>query len=143
MRLIEKAYAIAKHELGVHETGNNNPRILDYLRCVDLRESELEESTPWCSAFANFCVQKSGGRGTHNAMARSWLHWGKKLDIPTEGCIVVFERGGNDYSGHVAFFVGYDEKKQMVKVLGGNQKDSVCYSDYFTHSILGFRTSID
>lgn len=149
MRLIEKAFEIAKKELGVHETGHGNKRIDEYLRCTDLDESEIEEGTPWCSAFVNFAIQNSimdngdRGKGTRNAMARSWLSWGRQLITPEVGCIVVLERGNNGYSGHVGFFVGYSKDKTLITLLGGNQNDSVCYKEYPTDKVLGYRTSKD
>ena len=77
-------------------------------------------------------------------MARSFLSYGRKLTTPEKGCIVVFWRGSRDSdSGHVAFFVGYTEDKQMVKVLGGNQQNSVCIKEYSVNQILGFRTTKD
>lgn len=144
MRLIEKAFAIAKKELGVHETGNNNPRIVEYLKSVDLDESERDESTAWCSAFMNWCLQQAGGKGTRNAMARSFLSYGRKLKDPEPGCILVMWRGSPESeSGHVGFFVGYTEDKALVKVLGGNEDDAVKIKEYPSSKILGFRTSID
>lgn len=145
MRLIDAAFEFAKKEIGVHETGDNNPKIIQYLHSVDLDESEQEtEETPWCSAFANWCIQKAGGKGTRNAMARSWLTWGKKLDKPEVGCIVVLWRGSkNSESGHVAFFVGYSDDKQMIKLCGGNQSDAVCIKEYAIDKVLGFRSSKD
>jgi uncharacterized protein (TIGR02594 family) len=143
MRLVEKAFDIAKRELGVHETGHNNPRIVEYLKCTDLDESEQEESTPWCSAFVNYCIQTSGGKGTRNAMARSWLHWGKGLISPVQGCVVVLERGNNGYSGHVGFFYGAGENRTLIKILGGNQSDAVCIKEYPIEKVLGYRTSKD
>ena len=144
MRLIEKAFEIATKEIGVHETGHNNPRIVEYLKCTDLDESELEEGTAWCSAFINFCIQSAGGKGTRNAMARSFLHWGKKLDQPEKGCIVVLWRGSiYGDSGHVAFFIGYSQDKSMISLLGGNQDNAVEIKEYPSNRVLGFRTSKD
>lgn len=145
MRLIENAFEIAKTQIGVHEGGNSDKKVVEYLHSVDLDESEQEDSgTPWCSAFVNWCLQKSGGKGTRNAMARSFLSWGKKLSTPEKGCIAVLWRGSPDSdSGHVAFFVGYSEDKHMVKLLGGNQADSVCIKEYAADKVLGFRTSKD
>jgi len=143
MRLILKAFLQANRELGVQE-GENNPRIIEYLRTVNLDESEMEESTPWCSAFVNFCLQKSGGRGTHNAMARSFLTWGRKLTTPEDGCIVVLWRGSPDSdSGHVGFFCGYSQDGSQVKILGGNENNMVMVKEYPSNRILGFRTSKD
>lgn len=74
-------------------------------------------------------------------MARSFLTWGREVDEPSPGDIVVFKRGRNTYSGHVAFVVEVNDK--YITVIGGNQKNSVCYEKYSRGTLLGFRTSKD
>lgn len=147
LSLSQKAYAIAKKELGVEETpgDRNNKRILQYHQATELEASE--DSVPWCSAFMNWCIQggddKDGGKGTRDAMARSWLNWGQKVAVPQEGDTVIFSsptRGSE--SGHVAFFVA-KSFPGFIKVLGGNQSDSVCYENYPTALVLGYRRSLD
>lgn len=75
---------------------------------------------------------------TRSAMARSWLGFGKITKTPKKGCLAVFERGNNGYSGHVAFY----EKQgiSFIEVLGGNQKNAVNISDYSKISLLGYIT---
>ena len=131
-------FDIAIHEIGVREiTGSgDNPRITEYLRSTNLKAPDSSnDETPWCSAFVNWCVEKSGNAGTDSAWARSWLNWGRKTDAPVVGCIVVFERDVS--SGHVAFFVS--KTSTTIKVLGGNQSDSVCIDDYPANKLLGYR----
>lgn len=131
-------FDIAIHEIGIKEiTGNgDNPRVLEYLRSTNLSAPySSSDETPWCSAFVNWCVEKSGNAGTDSAWARSWLNWGRKTDNPVTGCIVVFERGVN--SGHVTFFVS--KTAGQIKVLGGNQHNSVCITDYPAGRLLGYR----
>jgi len=131
-------FDIAIQEIGVKEvTGNgDNPRVVDYLRSTNLGAPDSSnDETPWCSAFVNWCVEKSGNAGTDSAWARSWLNWGRKTDIPVVGGIVVFERGAS--SGHVAFFVS--KTATTIKVLGGNQSDSVRITDYPISRLLGYR----
>lgn len=143
--LSQRAYAIAKGELGVMETDgdDDNARILEYDAATDLPKSMYSDETAWCSAFHNFCMQKAGGNGTRDAMARSWLNWGKKITEPQEGDTVIFSspaRGPE--AGHVAFFAGR-LTPGFIRVLGGNQNNSVCYDTYPTALVLGYRRSTD
>lgn len=141
MRLIERAYEIAKKEIGTEEQQGegNNPRVIEYHSSCD--SDFTSDAIPWCSAFANFCMQKAGGKGTRSALARSWLAWGRKIFKPHPGCIVIFERGTDGISGHVGFYV--KETATNIHVLGGNQGDSVNVSAYSKKRILGYRTSKD
>lgn len=143
LTLIQNAYLIAKKEIGVKEVegSEDNQRILEYHQATDLKASDDE--TAWCSAFMNWCVQKSGGGGTKDAMARSWLKWGKTIDEPQESDVVIFSaplRGPQ--AGHVAFYVG-PGTAGFINVLGGNQSNAVRYSMYPKALILGYRRSLD
>lgn len=91
-----------------------------------------------CSAFTNWCMKQSGLKGTQSAMARSWLKWGVGLTIPAFGCIVVMSRGDNTYSGHVGFWVG-DSDEANIRVLGGNQSNSVSIANFPKAKVLGYR----
>ena len=129
---------IALAEVGIKEfTGSgDNPRIVEYLKSTNLpAPMNSEDETPWCSAFANWCVERAGYEGTDSAWARGWLTWGKAIKKPRRGCIVVFTRGTS--SGHVAFYVG--ETATQIKVLGGNQSDAVNISNYPKSRLLGYR----
>jgi len=144
MTLIQKAYNYAVLENGVAEyIGQaSNPRVLEYLKSVDLNsEMQNTDETSWCSAFVNWCLQKAGGNGTRNAMARSFLAWGKEAKNPKRGDIVVFRRGFNGISGHVAFVI--DIGPIYVTCYGGNQSDKVCTAKYLRANVLGYRTSLD
>ena len=85
MRLIEKSYAFARKQLELNwkevPGKGSNPLIIEAYKSVDgLGNPEMidDSEVPWCSCFANYCVQQVGGKGTRSAMARSWLSWGKK-----------------------------------------------------------------
>ena len=90
----------------------------------------------WCSSFVNWCMKEAGVARTKSAAARSWLDWGKKIDPPVRGCVVVFKRG-DPPSGHVALYVGRSGDK--IRVLGGNQDNQVKISLYDASRVLGFR----
>lgn len=81
-----------------------------------------DDETPWCGAFVAHCIEQSGYAIPKYWMrAREWASWGRYLDAPIVGCIVVFERKGG---GHVGFVVGQDDRGNLL-VLGGNQGNAV------------------
>jgi len=130
-------YEAARGELGVREIVGPaaNARIVKYHACTTLKATS--DDVPWCSAFVNWCFQRVGLTGTGLANARSWLKWGKAIDTPVEGCVVVFKRGRNPKSGHVGFVVGDDG--ETLRVLGGNQGDMVKVSRFKKADVLGYR----
>lgn len=147
MRLIEKAYQLVleclKEDWKEVSGRKSNPKITEVFKAVDgLGNPEMidDSTTPWCSCFANWIIQKSGGKGTRSAMARSWLRWGKESDGKT-GDIAVYRRGTNGYSGHVCFL----KKKGIIYdiVIGGNQSNDVTESKQLRINLLGYRTSRD
>lgn len=134
-----KWMAIVKHELGVHEKPGtpNEPRILEYIKSVPQGLPLDDEDTAWCSCFANWVFLQCGMKRTKNALAKSWLHWGVKLDQPRYGCIVVFWRGTpSAATGHVAFYTG--DAGSRIKHIGGNQSNSVCESYTDKARVLGY-----
>ena len=86
----------------------------------------------------NFIVHECGLKGTNSASARSWLRWGKAIDDPIPGCVVVFWRGKpRGWQGHVALFVR--ETSTGIYVLGGNQNNKVCIKRYPKSRLLGYQ----
>lgn len=131
-------FAIAYAEVGTREVvgSGDHPRIVEYLQSTTLKAPHsANDETPWCSAFANWCVEQAGYAGTDSAWARSWLNWGRRTDAPVAGCITVFERDVS--SGHVAFFVS--RTGERIEVLGGNQSDAVSIAGYPVQRLLGYR----
>lgn len=146
-RLIERMFELAKAQLTEdwkEKPGpGSNPKILEVYKAVDgISNPETRDDSllPWCSCFANWIAQKSGGKGTRSAMARSWLYWGRASDGKV-GDIVVFKRGNDGISGHVGFV--YKQGLVWIEVLGGNQTNQVCVSKYNKLNVLGYRTSKD
>ena len=130
--------AIASSEIGIKEYPGNgeNPRIVEYLRSTNLSAPDsARDETPWCSAFANWCVEKSGYAGTDSAWARSWLNWGSAISKPRHGCIAVLQRNVNN--GHVGFYLG--ATATGIRLLGGNQSNEVKVSTYKKSDVLGYR----
>lgn len=131
---------IALAEEGVKEvpSSGDNPRIVEYLRSTTLGAPHNQnDETNWCSGFVNWCMERAGFEGTDSAAARSWLTWGKKLETPRRGCIVVFSRPPITWQGHVGFYVG--QSNTHIKVFAGNQSDAVNISSYPKSRLLGYR----
>lgn len=97
------------------------------------------EHTAWCAGFINSVLAQNGIEGTRSLAARSFLDWGEEVTDPMDGDIVVISRGDpNGWQGHVGIFQGYDENGN-IRILGGNQSDSVNIQSYPAERLLGFR----
>jgi uncharacterized protein (TIGR02594 family) len=131
---------VAKRELSLDveeiKGSQDNPRIVAYHDTTTL--SANDDETPWCSSFVNFCMKEAGINGTHSALARSWEKWGKKLDQPATGCVVVLERpAGGANAGHVGFYLA--EQGSEIQLLGGNQGDKVCIKPFKKNRVIAYR----
>ena len=129
-------------------------KFLDYTEKED--RSELKELTgvdpvriEWCAAFVNAILEKSEITSNKDhkypLVARSFLDWGKSVDTPEMGDVVVFPRGNQGWQGHVGFYVKQQEIGGVLYyyILGGNQKNSVRVDLYRADKALGIRRSID
>jgi uncharacterized protein (TIGR02594 family) len=131
---------IAESKLGQHEIPGPeaNSFIVECLESTTLGTPENQsDETAWCSAFVNWCITQSGLQGTNSAWARSWLEWGRTPESEDEwtGAVCVLERGPT--SGHVGFLVDWED--DWVRLLGGNQGDSVSYVWFPMDRVLGYR----
>lgn len=118
-----------------------NPHILGYFKATDYRPLPTSTDTPWCGAFAAFCMAQSGSAAAAAsipkgaARAANWKTWGRQLplqsnDVPQGAVIVLTPGAGTGGSGHVGFFVGYSADRKTVELLGGNQSNKVKKSTY-------------
>jgi uncharacterized protein (TIGR02594 family) len=127
---------IALSQQGTKEVpGNgNNSRIVEYLKSTDLDTvSASKDSTPWCSGFVNWCVEKAGFAGSNSAWARSWLNWGRSVSRAAQGVHCRVQQGHWGPRGVLRGLGG------LGVSLGGNQSDGVCIAGYPKGRLLGFR----
>lgn len=96
--------------------------------------------TAWCAAFVNGVLGAKGLSGTGRLNARSFLDWGQPVRTPTKGDIVILERNGSSWQGHVGFLVSED--KDTVTLLGGNQSNKVSQKTFPKSRVLGYRRPI-
>lgn len=129
---------VAFDELGVKEVpgDGDNPRIVEYHQATTLKATDDE--VPWCSAFVNWVMREAGYMYTRSAAARSWLTWGDEIELPVYGAVTVLRRGNNPAQGHVGFFVDQPEAG-VIRLLGGNQSDSVNITVFPASRVIGYR----
>lgn len=97
-----------------------------------------DDETPWCGSFVGGVFAESGlGHKIPKEFyrAKEWESAGTKLTKAAYGCIVTFTRNGG---GHVGIVVG-KTKSGNLKVLGGNQADQVCISDFPLDRVTSYR----
>ena len=101
---------------------------------------ETDDEVPWCSSFVNGICWELRRPRSKSARARSWLDVGLSVDQEdaVHGDIVVLSRGTSPTTGHVGFFAGWDGVG-TVRILGGNQGNTVSVASYNRTRILGIR----
>lgn len=96
-----------------------NPVIVDFFNATSNRTPN-GDVTPWCAAFVNWCLMRSGSvTGTNSAASASFRSWKISTTEPQLGDLVVFQHKKEAGKGHVGFFVSRTAKGTYV--LGGNQ----------------------
>lgn len=116
----------------------SNPKILQWAKDIGGWAASYyrQDDIPWCGLFVGHVMHVSGFKPPADMLAAiAWSKWGKKLDRPMYGSIVVFRwRTGRH---HVGFIVGQD--KNSVHTLGGNQSNAVNVTKFPVSSCISFR----
>jgi uncharacterized protein (TIGR02594 family) len=89
----------------------------------------------WCADFINFILRRTGHPTTNSRAAKSFLEYGKRIDQPRVGAIVVLTRGKN--GGHVGIVRGTDGAGNII-VISGNHGNKVWESPYPKSRVLGY-----
>jgi uncharacterized protein (TIGR02594 family) len=89
----------------------------------------------WCADFINFILRRTGHPTTNSRAAKSFLDYGKRIDSPRVGAIVVLTRGRN--GGHVGIVRGTDGDGNPI-VISGNHGNKVWESKYPKQRVLGY-----
>lgn len=136
---------IAESYVGTQEYvgSKHNPKIIKFIAAT-ARSKKLSDEIPWCAYFVNYVLLKTGVKGTGSGLARSFMKYGRDVSYrdPLYGDIAVFSRGRDITKGHVGFVTSYDEELREIELLGGNQKNSVCYSKYYMDDLIGLRRPV-
>jgi uncharacterized protein (TIGR02594 family) len=116
--------------------GKNNPKIIEYERTIPgLKRSDKED---WAPAFVEWSLEKANIKGPKQQTISAWLNWGKVLEKPEPGCIVIFSFQGLP---HIGFF--YADKGRMLQILGGNQDGEVKIKEQEKSAVQGYRMPVD
>lgn len=99
------------------------------------RQVGVPYPTLWCADFINFVLRRTGHPTTNSRAARSFLEYGKRINSPRVGAIVVLTRGKN--GGHVGIVRGTDGSGNPI-VISGNHGNKVWESKYPKHRVLGY-----
>lgn len=91
--------------------------------------------TPWCGYFAAAVVRKAGYSVPKNhGLARSWMHYGKRVTSPRPGDIVVIKHGRRYHVGIFSHIKG-----GRIYLMGGNQSNRAQVSGYPVRKVAAMR----
>jgi len=136
-KLVMNSLAKSTADAAPTKSGESNP-LLEALRWKGATAPQVGvPSELWCADFMNFILGQTGQSGTGSRAARSFLKYGKPLDGPRVGAIVVFTRGSNGQSGHVGIVRGTDGDGNPI-VISGNHGNKVSESMYKKEKVLGY-----
>jgi uncharacterized protein (TIGR02594 family) len=127
-------------DLGLHELPGAaaRPRIVEMYAKAGHPEITSDEIA-WCSAALNTWMVESNNRGTGSLAARSWLSWGRAVDLRKtipRGAVLIFRRSSS-WQGHVCLCL--EDRDGMLTVIGGNQSDGVTIARYRKAALIGAR----
>lgn len=136
---------IARSQIGIKKNAGwwlwaDNRRIVEYHQTTEGKATAAE--VPWCAAFVNWVITRSGRVGQNSAAAKDWLKFDDKVTAPEPGDIVIVRTAAAEKAEeqdkqdrrksrdgyHVGFYVSGDNSH--VRILGGNQSDQVKESNY-------------
>ena len=132
-------FRAAHDKLLLHEK-INNAKLWSFLKRGG---GELGDPSkhPWCGDFVETCLALTLPREPLPKLpylARGWLDFGRPIDGPCVGAIVVLYRGKPTGSfGHVGFY--YGEDKKYFHLIGGNQANRVSIARMSKKRLLGMR----
>jgi uncharacterized protein (TIGR02594 family) len=134
---LKRAFA----DLGLHELPGAaaKPRIVEMYAKAGHPEIKSDE-VAWCSAAVNAWMVETNSRGTGSLAARSWLTWGRPVDIRKtipRGAVLIFRRGNSSWQGHVCLCL--EDRDGTLTVIGGNQSDAVTIARYRKAALIGAR----
>ncbi|MYM87195.1 TIGR02594 family protein [Rugamonas sp. FT82W] len=106
--------------------GKHDARILEYFTAtpsLDKKSASVDE-TPYCAAFVNWCLGRTGYKGNGSALAVSFAKWGRptKGNKPALGAVALIKFPGGGH--HVTFVAGISPNGRLIATLGGNQGDN-------------------
>lgn len=131
---------IARSYIGLREVPGvqHNSTIQKWL--TDLKAWWKDDETPWCGVFVAACLQQVKlPYPKEYYRARSYIDFGAHCPVDRLGCIVVLSRQGG---GHVGFATGKTKDGKYLRILGGNQGNSVSEAWFEASRVVDSRVPI-
>jgi uncharacterized protein (TIGR02594 family) len=106
----------------------NNPVIINWAKEIGGKVEDIykADEIPWCGLFMAVVAKRANKQLPNTPLwALNWGTFGKHIDVPMLGDVLVFVRTTSDgkKAGHVGLYIGEDDT--CYHVLGGNQSDAV------------------
>lgn len=143
---LPKVLQIGLQYIGIREVKGmqNNPVIMQMAKELGVADIYTNDDTAWCAVFMNYVLKLAGKPMTHLSVdkygvlrAKTFLDWG--LEVPEDewrlGDIVILNRK----KGHHVCIIIAKTKKGTFIGYGGNQSDSVGFSEFKWDRIAGIR----
>jgi uncharacterized protein (TIGR02594 family) len=137
----DEPYEEAMRWLGASEKNAEHVDALEWYFDKYLESPVNPVKTPWCAAFVDAVLKKTGHERLDSLWARDFLKYGDEVTgFPKKGDIIVLKR--KVYNGHVGFFIRFAKDKngnRLIGVLGGNTDGEVKIGYYPMDYVLGIR----
>lgn len=132
--------------LGIKEVAGkgSNPVIMNMANELGLQGIYTDDDMSWCAVFINYLCKITGkpivdAKGDkYNLMRAKWLgNWGVNVPIKEMklGDIGILNRDGG---GHVFIVIGKTPAGNVIGI-GGNQSNSVTFSEFDINRLVGVR----
>lgn len=105
----------------------HDPHIVQYFQATSIGNTAdgKKDETPYCAAFVNWCLAKSGYKGNNSAWSPDFAKWGRATrgNKPALGAVACIKFPKGNRISHVTFVTGI-KKNGRICTLGGNQGDA-------------------
>lgn len=115
-------------QLGMKETlpdGSVNPMVTTMFTYTSYKTKKNEA---WCAAAQNWALGTTGFKRTNSAAAKSFATYGTPCEFKKGAIITIQHPAGNHHVTQFSHWV--NEDKKIASCLGGNQSNSMRYSNY-------------
>ena len=111
-----------------------NPKIMACYRSVG-QKTDSSDQTAWCAGFAGYALKTNCLPAIATLSSRAYKGYGTSIPLNDPSLwrfndIVVFKSNSKPGQGHVGFYRGYDPTTRRIRVLGGNQGNTLKLSNF-------------
>lgn len=92
-----------------------NPHIALYRQSLAPRPPA---NSTWNTGFAQWCLEQADKPGAGTLDVAAWQHWGRPVETPWLGCVLLYGLQAEDVPRWMGFFV--DEVDAVVEIIAGD-----------------------